>query len=45
MADVPELKELRNTLTEKYGNSLESFVNKEVRIYNSSKRVLCLLAG
>lgn len=29
MADVPELRELRNILTERYGNSLESFVNKE----------------
>lgn len=40
MADVAELKELRNTLNEKYGNSLESFVNKEVIIYTFSKSSL-----
>nr|GEV55653.1 IST1-like protein [Tanacetum cinerariifolium] len=28
-ADLPELRELRSLFTERYGNSLESFVNKE----------------
>lgn len=40
MADVPELRELRNILTERYGNSLESFVNKEVIIYTSTESSL-----
>ncbi|KAK9923331.1 hypothetical protein M0R45_031756 [Rubus argutus] len=28
-SDLPELRDLRNILTEKYGDSLQSFVNKE----------------
>ncbi|XP_008228522.1 PREDICTED: uncharacterized protein LOC103327924 [Prunus mume] len=29
-ADLPELRDLRNMFTERYGNSLEPFVNKEL---------------
>ena len=38
MADVPELRELRNILTERYAP--ESFVNKEVIIYTSTESSL-----
>jgi len=29
-ADLPELRELRTLFTDKYGNSLEPYINKEV---------------
>ena len=29
-ADLPELRELRSLFTERYGKSVESYVNKEV---------------
>lgn len=29
-SDLPELRELRTVFTERYGNSIESYVNKEV---------------
>lgn len=29
-ADLPELRELRSLFAERYGNSLEPYVNKEV---------------
>lgn len=29
-ADLPELRDLRSLFTEKYGNSLEYYINKEV---------------
>lgn len=30
IADLPELRELRSFFTERYGNSPEAFINKEV---------------
>lgn len=32
-ADLPELRDLRKLFTERYGTSLEPFINKEVRIH------------
>lgn len=32
-ADLPELRELRTLFAERYGNSVESYVNKEVLIH------------
>lgn len=32
-ADLPELRDLRTTFTEKYGNSVESCTNTEVNIH------------
>lgn len=34
-ADLPELRELRNLFTEKYGSSFGSFTNKEVVLSSS----------
>jgi len=31
ISDLPELRDLRNLFTEKYGNSLEPYINKEVK--------------
>ena len=32
-SDLPELRDLRTMFTERYGNSLESCINKEVNSY------------
>lgn len=41
-ADLPELRELRSLFTEKYGTSLENFVNKEVKItYQPPAHIWC----
>lgn len=32
IADLPELRDLRSFFNSKYGNSIESYVNKEVRM-------------
>lgn len=32
-ADLPELRDLRNIFTERYGNSLEAFVNIDVIVH------------
>lgn len=36
-ADLPELRDLRDTFTEKYGKTLEAFVSKELLEYVSSE--------
>lgn len=42
-ADLPELRDLRNLFTEKYGNSLECYINKEVAIHIPDQKFKDLL--
>lgn len=35
-ADLPELRDLRNLFTARYGNSLESYISKEVMILHAT---------
>lgn len=43
ISDLPELRDLRTLFTEKYGNSLEPYINKEVKPMIHPCRVYLLL--
>lgn len=39
-SDLPELRDLRNIFTKKYGDSIQAFVNKEVISHNLLSEVI-----
>jgi hypothetical protein len=43
ISDLPELRDLRTLFTEKYGNSLEPYINKEVK--ESKYNILLIISN